>query len=494
MINKLTILPLLAAIMAVPACRKAAVNFPGESMPAAANATNSALAYDTNGDSKADFFLLANESGRIDVLGYDTDGDEKPDDLIDLDAIDSTDARHLVIILDGVGYDLVQHFRHEGRLGMFYATSRVIAPYPTTTDVCFEDFFGYTPCPGFEALYFNHRKNKLIGGNLAYLNGDNAPYNQLLDYRASLIWDVASYLYPREVFTKEINDAKRLFDKRNSQEVLTYFVSSAGMGTKAGAQGHQFCLELVERLIHQVLWETRGLVKITLLADHGHTYTPAEAIDISGHLKGKGWRISKDLKRDNDVVYPRFGLETCASFSTRNSPKFATDLVDCEGVELVSYVAGKDVVVIAPGNSRAVISQSEGKFRYDCTSGDPLGLEEILKTVPADANGFRDRDALLWATARHTWPAPLQRLWRAHFALVENPPNVIASLANNRYSGSDSFGKSVKVESTHGGLNRENSTTFIMTTLGSMPAVMRSADIQREMSKLLGRDFPAGKK
>jgi len=470
------------------------VYFPDESMKDAAKAANAVRAYDTNGDSIADFFLISSSNGRVNVLGYDTDGDEKPDELINLDAIKPANTRHLVIILDGVPFDLVQQMRNEGSLAVFHQPSRVIAPYPTTTDVCFEDFFSYSPCPAFEALYFDRRKNKLVGGKIAYLKGDNAPYNQLLDYRANLLWDIIGYVYPKEVFTKEINDAKRLFDKRQSQEVITYFVSSAGVGTAAGSPGHRFCLDIVERFILQVLWETRGLVNITLLADHGHTYTPARPADIAGHLESRGWNITEKLIGDNDVVYPRFGLETFAGFSTRRSNALAVDLIDAEGVEIVSYVNGSDVIVIGSNGAKAVISENDGKFKYHCKSGDPLDLEKILATIQANSNGYRDRDALLAATADHIFPAPLQRLWRAHFALVENPPDVIASLENDYFSGSESFSNRVTVASTHGGLNRANTTTFIMSTLGTLPPVLRTADIPRNLSELLDRKFPAGKK
>ena len=97
------------------------------------------------------------------------------------------------------------------------------------------------------------------------------------------------------------------------------------------------------------------------------------------------------------------------------------------------------------------------------------------------------------ATTQHEYPAALERLWRAHFGMVENPPDVIVSLKDDYYSGAGGFAAFAKVASTHGGLNKSNSTTFIMSTAGPLPPVMQSADIPKAMKTLTGADWPTGK-
>ena len=99
-------------------------------------------------------------------------------------------------------------------------------------------------------------------------------------------------------------------------------------------------------------------------------------------------------------------------------------------------------------------------------------------------------EAELAATVDHTYPAPLQRLWRSHFAQMEHPPDVIASLADQFYSGGKSFGTWVNVASTRGSLNRRNSLAFIMSTAAAMPGVMRSQDIPRHMAAEVGEPWP----
>lgn len=447
-------------------------------------------AYDVNGDGKPDFFTFAGPDGRIDRIGYDDNGDGKPDRIIDLDKIDYSQSRHLVIILDGFGYDLVKGYMDSGHLRMFYPPSKVVAPYPSLTDLAIEDLFNYESCGGFEAMYYDRQKNRLVGGSGAYMRGENEPYNRLLQYRANLIWDAIGYLTPWAVFGKELNDAETGFKNSKLKEYRAYFVSSAGVGTTQGAEGQRKCLAEVERWILQVLWETQGKTKITLLADHGHSYTPATRIPLEKCLTDHKWRLTDSLRGPRDVVYIRFGLETYASFAANNPSDLSADLVTCEGVTLASYAQDNEVVLLAPGGQKAIIRQHADRYRYEAESGDPLKLKAILAKLPADAEGYYGADDLLHATIDHEWPAPLQRLYRAHFGLAKHTPDVIVSLANNYYSGASSFGSSVKIASTHGSLNLTNSRTFIMSTQAPLPPVMRSADVPKAMTKMTGAPWP----
>ncbi|HOF18171.1 MAG TPA: hypothetical protein PK082_04620, partial [Phycisphaerae bacterium] len=247
----------LGALGVSAGCQKP-VNFPVCSEAQAAAKAGAVAAYDGNHDGKVDFFLFAAADGRIETIGYDRDGDGAVDERISLDAIPLATARHVVLLLDGYGYDVVKAYRDAGGLRLFHAPSRVIAPYPTLTDLCLEDALGYIPCRAFEAEYYDRRSNRLAGGNWDYLTGANEPYNRLLDYRAAAIWDAIGYLYPREVFGKELNDAKRKFDRAQGREFLAYFVSSAGISTAYGAAGQRQSLAQLERLILQVLYESRG--------------------------------------------------------------------------------------------------------------------------------------------------------------------------------------------------------------------------------------------
>jgi len=468
-------------------CRKP-VYFPAVSVTDAAFAATAFRAYDTDGDGKADFLHFVDAAGRVNRVGYAAGSTSAPE-IVDLDKVDFSDCRHLVLILDGFGYDLLKAYYDIGHLRVFHPPSRVVAPYPSMTDLCLVDALGLRRCRGFKAVYFDHDANRIKGGTADYLAGKNEPYSEVLQYRAATLWDAIGYIVPWEVFGKEVNDAKRVFDRNASREVLAYFVSSAGVSTGSGATGQLRCLQRIEQLANQVLWETRGRVKVTLMSDHGHSYTPAEQIQLERHLEGKGWRLRNRLSGPKDVAFVRFGPVTYASFATKSPRELAADVADCEGVELTSYAENDTVVVLGRGGSRATVRRKNDLYAYETLSRDPLDLKEILADLGSDGEGYYDADDLLAATIGHTYPAPLQRLWRTHYGLAENTPDVIASLEDRFYSGAKGFAAVVSIASTHGGLNNTNSVTFIMSTAGPLPPVMRSADVPKHMSKLLGQKW-----
>ncbi len=479
-------------------CGRDQVHFPAESMQQAAEQADAAKAYDSDHDGKADVFFYEQadaKSPRITRMAFDRTGDGTPERWVHLDAIAVGKSRHLVIILDGFAHDVVREYRRAGGLRLFHEPSKLVAPYPTMTDMGLEDLLGYIPAKAFEAKYYNRSTGKMAGGPLDYLKGLNQPYNQLLQYRANLILDAVGYVYPWRVFGHEVNNVKKTFDKRRSKEVLAYLVSSAGMSTQHGKQGQFRCLRRVERLIYQVLVETQGLVKVTLISDHGHSYTRSVRCPIADHLKKNGWRVRDRIQKDRDVAIPEFGLVTYASVVTRKPQQVARNLVTLEGVDLLSFTSRSDPPAIEvwgaaddPNNPpRAIIRRSEiGRYHYEPIVGDPLKLKGVLEKLEPDRAGGYDPNELLAATVDSEYPAPLQRIWRAHYALVEHPPTMIVSLENGYYFGEDEFAGAVDVASTHGSLKRSNSVTFIMSTAGALPPVLRSADVPAAMRKLLG--------
>ncbi len=498
MLNRVLIVGLLLAAGLQVSCEKPAMDFPAASMTVAAKEAGAFKAYDSGHRGYADFFVFTDSAGRINRIGYDTSGCGKPDQVVCLDTIPFERCRHLVVFLDGFSYDAVKHYYDSGHLRFFYPPSRVISPYPTMTDICIDDALGFMRPTAPEGQWYDHKLNKVQGGALSYLGGGNEPYDTLFQYRAKLIWDGVAYLYPWPVFEKEIDDSKRLFDQKGgdmhaTKEFIEYYVSSAAVSTREGWNGQMRCLEKVDQFINQVMCETHGLTKVSMLADHGHTYTPACRILLEDYLQKKGWRTSERLQRSNDVVYIRFGLETYAAFSTHQSARLAADLAAAQGVQLASYAQGSDVVVISHDGGRAVISQKAGRYSYKVECGDPLRVKAVLAGLTPDAEGFYDANEMFARTVMSYYPAPLERVWRAHFAVVNKPPDVIVSLEDNYYSGAKGFAGEVNIASTHGGLDVKNSTTFLMSTVGPLPAVMRSAEIPANMKKLTGFDFPMRK-
>ena len=213
-----------------------------------------------------------------------------------------------------------------------------------------------------------------------------APTNltrHLLQYRASILWDAFAYLSAWGVYGHEVNDVKRRFDERKTQEMIVYFVSSAGVSTVEGARG---TAPMSGRggagFVDQLLWETHGLLSVTMFADHGHSYTPGTRIDLEGFLQKHSWRLTEKLQCPRNVAYIRFGLETYASFCTRQPKLLAEDLICRQGVDLASYAQGRCVIVLAKGGQQAAIRHGRNGFSYEPKRGDPLQPPRFRARVP----------------------------------------------------------------------------------------------------------------
>lgn len=455
--------------------------------------TGALRSYDGNKDGKADFFLLTGTEGRVDRLAYDLDHDGKPDRIVDLKSIPDARRRQVVIILDGFSHDVVADVYKSGRLRVFHPPSRVVVPYPVMTDLCLADALASAPCRAFQSRYYDHKINAPGGGVMDYLRGVNEPYTNLLTYRAAKRVDGMAYFRGETAFVRELNAVKKLLDKRKSKETVAYLVTSAAVSTQTGRAGQVRSLEKLDRLIAELLWETQGMVDFTLLSDHGHSYRDVHLVDLKSELQAKGWRRTKRLKEPKDVNFIELGMVTIASVSTLSPKALAVDLVDCSGVDLASCISRDDVIVYGRDGGKAVIRCIDGRYAYVPQQGDPLQLNDILKGLTDDVNNTYDADELLHATLDHIYPAPLQRIWRAHFGIVENPPDVIASLDDDVCFGLNWFAELVDLRSTHGNLKKRNSVTFIMSSKAPLPAVLRSREIPAAMSELFGSPWPSGR-
>ncbi len=459
-------------------------------------ATAPRRAYDTDGDSTADYFTFADASGRITRIGYDTTADGAPDDVVDLDALPVELCRHIVIVLDGVPYAILKDVYEAGGLRFCHPPSKVVSVYPSMTDLALADVFRSVRPQGYETVYYDHAAGKLAGGNIDYLSLVNEDWAHRIDYRIDPIMDPFSYLFPGGVFNIELADFRALLAERDRREVIGYFVSTAGLATRDGEAGIRMFLGALDRFLHEQVRDARGLVKVTLLADHGHTLARATRVDFRPYLKAKGWRLVDGLEEPRDVVPVEYGLVTYASFACRSRRALATDVAAHEGVRLATFVEKEAIVVLDSGGGEARIERRPGRYRYAAARGDPLELEPILARLAeaghVNGDGFVDDRALLVATVDHVYPDPLDRLWRAFHAMVPHVPDVLADMETGSYAGLES--RAVwfnKAASTHGDLERNSSVTFLASSIAPTPPLLRIREVGEAISSMTGRPFPS---
>ena len=486
-----------AAILALVVCGCAAARRPAAPLPAESPAAaRFQRSYDTDGDGRPDYFTALDEKGRVVRIAYDSNHDGGPDDVVDLDRISPASARHVVLILDGVPFTLVETCYREGLLRLFHPPARLISTFPSMTDIALADELGSARPTGYEALYFDRAANRLAGGDRAYLDMKNEPWAERLDYRAGTMLDALGYLHPDWAFGEELKALEKLFGQREG-DLTGYFVSTAGVGSRAGEQGLRSVLAEVNRVTEKMVRQTRGRVKFTMLADHGHTLTHCRRIDFRNFLKERGWRIAKGLDGPRQVVPIEYGLLTYASFATRDKEALAEALLGHEGVTFATYPENGSVVVRAKGGGLAFVERRGDRYSYRAAAGDPLGYGPVVEQLRAwgrlDADRFAaDADWFLF-TATHRYPDAPARLYRAFHGLTLNAPDVIANLNAGYCAGAASKKAWIPyMASTHGDLGRASSTTFLMSTAKPLaPRVFRTEEVPAVITGLAGRPWPA---
>jgi len=476
--------------------------FPAEPTVSTPAGAGSIQAYDTDDDSCTDYITMQNPDGRTVRIGYDTTGNGEADSFVDLDQIAVADCRHVVIILDGVGYDTVKAFQERGGLRLFHPPAPVISPFPAMTDIALNDVFQAVRCRAYEAVHFNHKANRLEGGDADYLAMKDEDWVRCADYRAGTLVDPLAYLFPGHYFKEELAEFRKRFDRRDRPLFVAYFVSTAGLGTRDLLGGQHEVLRAIDHLVEELVWQTRGLVKVTLLSDHGHTLVRGQWIDFHKFLREKGWNVRDRLDGPRDVAPIEYGLVTYASYAVRDRPALAATLLEHEGVDLVMYPE-RDVVVVAGPGTHAVIERRGNRYRYRAESGDPLRLAGVVRQAKErggvfDADGFAHERAWFRMTATHDYPDALDRIWRAFHGQTEHVPDVIVSLKEGYNAGLGSRAwRFPEGASTHGDLGRKSSTAFIMSTTCPIRQEwqpLRSRDLPGILDDLTGRPWPPPRK
>jgi len=467
------------------------VSFPGRAVRIeAAGEGREMLTFDTAAPGKGDYQQLLDRDGRKIQLRY-VDPIQQAVEVVRLDELGPDELPHLIIALDGVPFELVEQMYAQGSFRLFFRPSRLISTFPGMTDVVFTRIFGGTLPLAYEAEYFDRGANRLIDGSGVYLSGANADWARRLDYRCSLWLDAMAYIAPTTVFKTELRGMMSAFRRRNSGTGAAYIVGTAGLGTRGGRNAISKYLRRVDRLCEQIVYERRGRVKITLLADHGHNMVGWERVSFTERLREAGYRPSDRLNDPRDVVAVKYGLVTVAAFHTDDAGGVAKVLLSDPATRLACYREGATVVVETT-TGRAAIREGNGNYSYSCEYGDPLELADIIQQLGrgglVDENGFINDRALFEATARHVYPDPLRRIWLAFDGLVQHPADVIVCLRDGWYHGSKFYDVVIgSVASTHGSLNRVNSSTFVMSMWGELPTVLRPGELMEQLEQVRRR-------
>jgi hypothetical protein len=461
------------------------------SFPSPLESSRAGRAYDTDHDGRADFWLRPDWDGRLRELAYDDNADGTPDRVysppVDPDAVP-----HLIILFDSIPYEPAATRAREAGWTWFDPPVKVIPPFPTMSPVIFSRLLGAPPLAGAINEYYDRAAGKRADRLSQRVRGHGNPWERRLHYRLKYWENGLSFLSPRRWFRADLARAKAAFDASPDRVTIVYFASTAGMVSKYGLEGVNECLDGLDQLVMQVLHERCGQVEISVLADHGHNLRPGTRIDLAAMLRGAGFHPAGGLRAMDDVVIEQDGLVNYAGVHTRRPADVAAAIAARPEIALAMYLDG-DRVLVRGEHGLATVEERAGRYRYAAEGADVLGLQPIAESLAAagkaDADGFIGPGDWFDATVDAEYPDAPRRVWEAFHGIVVNIPDVLVTTRPGYYTGLASFDWWVDMASTHGGLDQQDSATFLLTTTGRAAGAMRTERVMRTVEPSYNPDI-----
>jgi hypothetical protein len=444
--------------------------------------TKSEILYDVNGNGVSDFALRADDSNHLSLLAYDDDEDGRYDRIYNINDYAAENMPHLIIILDSVPYQCVLDKYSAGSFPWFPPPQKVIAPFPSLTDISFNRLVHAPPRAGTNNRYYDHRIHRMSTSYMAQMQGAKREWEYYIDYSTSFFTMGLGFMKPREVYPDEIKQIKQALDQNLNRVTIAYPASSAGMVCKFGRQGAYECLDGVERLCLQLLWERRGAINISILSDHGHNLMASEFISLKNILNDAGFKVRDTIESASDIVMDSEGLVNYAGIHTMRPSTVADVLLKVPQTQLTLYMAG-DRIIIRNAMGSAAIEKKGEKLRYVPIDVDVLGYQPVMDALQAsgkmDAEGFASDEAWFSQTADHEWPDAPAQIWKAFHGMVVCTPELMVTLHDGYHTGFTLFESMIDMASTHGGLNQINTAAFLLSMTGRATAPLRTRDVLR---------------
>jgi hypothetical protein len=401
-------------------------------------------------------------------------------------AQDDPSPRVLVLALDGIPFRLMERARADGAFEGWSEPRRLIPPFPSITNVSFTAILsplGAERVRGYEVRHYDPEENRIHGGGWSNKKKTFAWKDQF-DVISRGNFDKARiYMTPKGKAQSEIRDVEEMVLESKSDMMLAHVAATdMMMHFRGDDDALELLEEIAERLValRQTHLEERGRpLRLVLLSDHGNTSGKVRAVKgLRGAVKGAGLNLAKRLEEPGDVVLVTYGLVgyTVLYSDPANAETIATATRAVEGVALSAWRSGDGEVTVLTEDGRAVVrwrSTSDGRrFAYEPREGDPLALREILGSMTTDglvgSDGYADEDDWFERTVLAEYPDGAIRLADALSGRwVETPATVILAMKPGYASGVSSvkvgsWFMGGRLEGTHGGLDLESSTAFLL--------------------------------
>ncbi len=407
---------------------------------------------------------------------------------------DDTEARWLVLCLDGVPYEEFRALWEEGHFREFHRPAPVIAPFPSASALALTALFRTGTVAGYEDGYFDRARNEMAGGALKTSQQTDIPYARVLDYDLPGWSRGLAYVLPVKAYRADLGRLKKRFLASRERVFIAHIASTDSLHhVRPRAETRELLVE-VDALLRELYLDSGGALRVTLFSDHGNSDKESQRVPLAAHLEGRGWRLMDRLEQPRDVVVPAYGLlgTLVAYCAPDERGALARDLAALEGAAFAVHAEGDSAVMESVDGQARVEWRPDGSaYRYFPQGADPLGLADILARLKqerkVDAEGWVSDADLFAATREHIYPDAPRRLRQWATNHVENGADVVMSLKPGYHYGSATFGRIITLRGTHGALDREQSLGFATSTDGPLAGPVRAEEV-------LPRELPESKK
>jgi len=392
------------------------------------------------------------DAERPEVRAIDEDGDGRADrfDLVRGGIVErvtraptpgSDPERTLILAIDGIPYDMFASLQREGRFRGFFPASRMLAPFPSLTDVSFTALLRTAPSAAYEDKYYDRSAGEVRGGLSERIGGDYralAPFHALFDWEQPGTWGGAVYLVPGRVAEAELIKAAEFIRESDDPELVVYLGSTDGLGHEEGWEALRRHLRRIDETLTGLLAEGLGSRRVVLLSDHGMSDGGSLRFDLERAVEDGGYRLADRIETPADVVVPAYGLIGSIQLYTAcgEEENVARAIVAVEGADFAAWLEGDRVEAVDAGGST-----------------DPL-----------------DRPAELYPDLR-------RRVFAGLRYPTPHPANVFVSLEGGWHYGLALFEPFVSLAGTHGSASYRQSVGFMTSNVDRTPNWVDAAEV-----------------
>lgn len=352
----------------------------------------------------------------------------------------SDPGRTLVLAIDAVPWETFRRQREAGRFRWLFPASRLVAPFPSLTDVSFSVLLKTAPPTGYEDRFFDPATNEPGGGLVERISGEyraRATFHDAFDWEEPHLWGGAVFLRPERVSLAELHRLERVLDERRDEdELVVYMGSTDGLGHVRGRRGLAEHLARVDRVIERWLAEGEGSRRVVLFSDHAMSDVESRMFDLTEALERAGFERSGRIEGPDDVVAPAYGLVGSIVIYTAcgREEEVAGAVVEHDGADFAVWQDGERTGSVDRRGAGALARRPTGEY----PDLERRALEALSST--------------------------------------RNPASVLVSLRDGWHYGSALFDAVVDLAGTHGSARWSSSVGFLASNVDRTPETIAAED------------------